>query len=119
MHLPPAPHLGEHLLHVESGAHAQSAEAPPYVGRLGYVVLFRPVGVAIYTYQRNIIAEKMASRQRRPIPTHGDHQVHLSHRKWKKRGLEGGEGAREGGREGGHAPGVSSARRKHFFMVCL
>lgn len=66
----PARHLGEHLLHVESGAHAQSAEAPPYVGRLGAVALFRPVGIAVHAYQRNVVAEEMTGRQHRPVPTH-------------------------------------------------
>lgn len=70
-------HLGEHLLHVESGAHAQGPEAPPLVGPLRAAALLRPVGVAVHAHQRNVGAEKVARRQHRSVPSHRDHQVYL------------------------------------------
>lgn len=63
-------HPGEHLLHVESSAHAQGPEAPPLIGPLRAATLLRPVGVAVHAHQRNVGAEKVARRQYRSIPTH-------------------------------------------------
>lgn len=73
------PHLGEHLLNVESGAHAQRSEAPSLIGLLGDVGhLLRPVGIAVDAHQRDVVPEEVARRQNRPVPAHGNHQVYLT-----------------------------------------
>ncbi len=73
------PHLGEHVLHVQGGAHAQGPEAPPLVRPLGRALflLLRPVRVAVHAHQRDVVPEEVAGRQHRSVPPHRDHQVNL------------------------------------------